>query len=92
MREVHRFIADYILLSDHFEEAVRRVAARKLEPTGRKVAVAGAGPAGLTAAFYLALLGTTSRSSIRCPKLAECCASPCRNIACPNRCCAAKSS
>ncbi len=57
MREVHRFIADYMLLSDRFEDAVRRVAARKLEPTGRKVAVAGAGPAGLTAAFYLALLG-----------------------------------
>jgi NADPH-dependent glutamate synthase beta subunit-like oxidoreductase len=33
------------------------VAARKLETTGRKIAVAGAGPAGLTAAFYLALLG-----------------------------------
>ena len=57
MREVHRFIADHILLTDRFEDAVRRVAARKLEPTGRKVAVAGAGPAGLTAAFYLALLG-----------------------------------
>ncbi len=57
MREVHRYIADYILLTDHFEDAVKRVVARKLEPTGRKVAVAGAGPAGLTAAFYLALLG-----------------------------------
>ena len=57
MREVHRFIADYVLLGDHFEEAVRRVLARKLESTGRKVAVAGAGPAGLTAAFYLALFG-----------------------------------
>ncbi len=57
MREVHRFIADYILLGDHFEEAVNRVLSHKLEPTGRKVAVAGAGPAGLTAAFYLALLG-----------------------------------
>jgi NADH-quinone oxidoreductase subunit F len=57
MREVHRFIGDYILLGDHFEEAVRRVLARKLESTGRKVAVAGAGPAGLTAAFYLALFG-----------------------------------
>ncbi len=44
-------------LSDRFEDAVRCVSARKLEPTGRKVAVAGAGPAGLTAAFYLALLG-----------------------------------
>ena len=57
MREVHRFIADQVMLGDHFEEAVRRVLARKLEPTGRKVAVAGAGPAGLTAAFYLALFG-----------------------------------
>ena len=28
-----------------------------LEPTGRKIAVVGAGPAGLTAAFYLAMLG-----------------------------------
>src|SRR5580700_930275 len=57
MREVHRFIADYILLGDNFDEAVRRVLAHKLEATGRKIAVAGAGPAGLTAAFYLALLG-----------------------------------
>ncbi len=57
MREVHRFIADYILLGDHFEDAVQRMLAHKLESTGRKIAVAGAGPAGLTAAFYLALLG-----------------------------------
>jgi len=57
MREVHRFLGDYILLSDHFEDAVRSVAAHKLEATGRRIAVAGAGPAGLTAAFYLALFG-----------------------------------
>jgi NADH-quinone oxidoreductase subunit F len=57
MREVHRFIADYMLLSDRFEDGVRRVLLHRLEPTGRKVAVAGAGPAGLSAAFYLALLG-----------------------------------
>ena len=56
-REVHRFIADSVLLSDRFEGAVQRIAGRKLEPTGRKIAVAGAGPAGLTAAFYLSLLG-----------------------------------
>jgi len=36
---------------------VERIASRKLDSTGRKVAVIGAGPAGLTAAFYLALLG-----------------------------------
>ncbi len=57
MREVHRFIADSILLSDRYEEMVKRVLARRLEPTGRKIAVAGAGPSGLTAAFYLAMLG-----------------------------------
>ena len=57
MREVHRFIADSILLTDQFDGAVARVAKRMLEHTGRKVAIAGAGPAGLTAAFYLALLG-----------------------------------
>ena len=57
MREVHRFIADSIYLSDRYEEMVQRILARKLEHTGRKIAIAGAGPAGLTAAFYLALLG-----------------------------------
>jgi NADH-quinone oxidoreductase subunit F len=57
MREVHRFIADSILLSDKYEAMVQAVVTRKLEPTGRKIAVVGAGPAGLTAAFYLALLG-----------------------------------
>jgi NADH-quinone oxidoreductase subunit F len=57
MREVHRFIADAILLSHEFPEMAARIAARKLPPTGKRVAVAGAGPTGLTAAFYLALLG-----------------------------------
>jgi NADH-quinone oxidoreductase subunit F len=57
MREVHRFIADSALLSDKYEEMVRAVVARKKPATGRKIAVVGAGPAGLTGAFYLALLG-----------------------------------
>jgi NADH-quinone oxidoreductase subunit F len=57
MRGVHRFIADSILLSDRFEEAAAQLTKRKLELTGRKIAIAGAGPAGLTAAFYLAMLG-----------------------------------
>ncbi len=57
MREVHRFIADYILLSDKFDLAVAAVKSHQMESTGRKIAIAGAGPAGLTAAFYLALLG-----------------------------------
>jgi NADH-quinone oxidoreductase subunit F len=57
MREVHRFIADSIYQSEHFDNLVHRVAERRMEPTGRKVAVVGGGPTGLTAAFYLALLG-----------------------------------
>jgi NADH-quinone oxidoreductase subunit F len=57
MREVHRFLADEIYQSDRFEPMLARILAHKLPPTGRKVAVAGAGPTGLTAAFYLAMLG-----------------------------------
>jgi NADH-quinone oxidoreductase subunit F len=57
MREVHRVIADTILLSDRFGEMADRVAARKMAPTGKRVAVVGGGPTGLTAAFYLALSG-----------------------------------
>ena len=57
MREVHRSIADSIYQSDRFETMVERIAARKLSPTGRKIAVAGSGPTGLTAAFYLSMLG-----------------------------------
>jgi NADH-quinone oxidoreductase subunit F len=57
MREVHRFIADSVFFSDGYEEVLKNVVSRKLEPTGRKIAISGAGPAGLTAAFYLAMLG-----------------------------------
>jgi NADH-quinone oxidoreductase subunit F len=57
MREVHRFLADAIYQSDLFGPMLERIRARKLAPTGRKVAVAGSGPTGLTAAFYLAMLG-----------------------------------
>jgi NADH-quinone oxidoreductase subunit F len=57
MREVHRFIADSVFDSDKYEPMAQAIVARKFEPTGRKVAIVGAGPAGLTAAFYLAMLG-----------------------------------
>jgi NADH-quinone oxidoreductase subunit F len=57
MREVHRHIADAIYSSDLFEPMVTRILARKLAPTGKKIAIAGSGPTGLTAAFYLAMLG-----------------------------------
>jgi NADH-quinone oxidoreductase subunit F len=57
MREVHRLIADSIFLSDRFDVMAARIAARKMAATGKKIAVVGAGPTGLTAAFYLALYG-----------------------------------
>jgi NADH-quinone oxidoreductase subunit F len=57
MREVHRFIADSIFNSERYPAVLERILSRKLEATGRKIAIAGAGPAGLTAAFYLAMLG-----------------------------------
>jgi NADH-quinone oxidoreductase subunit F len=57
MREVHRLIADSIYGSDRLDPMIQRVVSRKLPETGFRVAVAGAGPTGLTAAFYLALLG-----------------------------------
>jgi NADH-quinone oxidoreductase subunit F len=57
MREVHRVIADTILLSDKFDAMADRVAARRRPSTDKQIAIVGAGPAGLTAAFYLALLG-----------------------------------
>ena len=57
MREVHRYIADAVYSSDVFDAMVERILGHKLAHTGRKIAVAGAGPTGLTAAFYLAMLG-----------------------------------
>ncbi len=57
MREVHRCIADSLYESDKYEPMVQAISTLKLDATGRKIAVVGAGPAGLTAAFYLAMLG-----------------------------------
>ena len=57
MREVHRFIADTIFASDRFDAMIERIAAQRLPPTGKKAAVVGAGPTGLSCAFYLTMLG-----------------------------------
>ncbi len=57
MRDVHRLIADEVLLSDRFDAVVERIRDQRLEPTGREVAVVGAGPTGLACAYYLALFG-----------------------------------
>jgi NADH-quinone oxidoreductase subunit F len=57
MREVHRFLADAVYQTELFEPVLQRIRARQLVYSGRKVAVAGSGPTGLTCAFYLAMLG-----------------------------------
>jgi NADH-quinone oxidoreductase subunit F len=57
MREVHRFIADSIFESDGYDAIVKRIAARRLSQTGKKIGIVGAGPAGLACAYYLTLLG-----------------------------------
>jgi NADH-quinone oxidoreductase subunit F len=57
IRDVHRFIADSIYSSDRYPALIERIVAKKLPPTGKNVAVVGAGPTGLACAFYMALLG-----------------------------------
>lgn len=51
VRSVERFIGDYII-----ENAARIIKSPK-ESTGKKVAVVGSGPAGLSAAYYLRMKG-----------------------------------
>ena len=57
MREVHRFIADQVFGGALLAEVKARLGVRRLPATGKRVAIVGAGPSGLAAAFYLALLG-----------------------------------
>jgi len=57
MRETHRYIADMAYNSDLAKKVLKRILKRKRAATGKKIAVVGAGPAGLSGAFYLALLG-----------------------------------
>jgi NADH-quinone oxidoreductase subunit F len=57
MREVHRYIADTVHGSSRYPSLIQAVVSRKFEKSGHRVAVVGAGPTGLTAAYYLALLG-----------------------------------
>ena len=57
MREVHRYIADSVFSSEMINVVRERLMRDKLPATGRRIAVVGAGPSGLSAAFYLAMMG-----------------------------------
>ncbi len=56
-RSLHRYISDTIYKMKKDEEIIKRFIGKKLPTTGKKIAIIGAGPSGLTAAYYLVRLG-----------------------------------
>ena len=57
MREVHRFIADQVFNGPLLAEIQKRLVEHRMAPSGKTVAIVGGGPSGLSAAFYLAMIG-----------------------------------
>ena len=55
--EIHRYLADTMYKLGKEHEIYSRLIKEKLPSTGKKIAIVGAGPAGLTAAYYLVRLG-----------------------------------
>lgn len=55
--EIHRYLADTMYQLGKENEIYQKLIKEKLPPTGKRIAIVGAGPAGLTAAFYLVRLG-----------------------------------
>jgi NADH-quinone oxidoreductase subunit F len=57
--DIHRYLADTMYKMGKEREIYRRLIKEKLSPTWKKIAIVGAGPAGLTAAYFLVRLGHT---------------------------------
>ncbi len=55
--EIHRYLADTMYKMGKEKAVYRRLVKEKLPPTGKRIAIIGAGPSGLAASFYLARLG-----------------------------------
>ncbi|MFA5928992.1 MAG: FAD-dependent oxidoreductase, partial [Candidatus Margulisiibacteriota bacterium] len=55
--ELHRYIADKVYAGKKEIQVYKKILAENLPATGKKIAIIGAGPAGLMAAYYLARLG-----------------------------------
>ena len=55
--EIHRYLADTMYKLGKENEIYTKLIKEKLPETGKHIAIVGAGPAGLTAAFYLVRLG-----------------------------------
>ncbi len=55
--DIHRYLADTMYKLGRERDAWKRLVKERLPDTGKRVAIVGAGPAGLAAAFYLRRLG-----------------------------------
>lgn len=55
--EIHRYLADTMYKLGKENDIYTKLIKEKLPLTGKRIAVVGAGPAGLTAAYYLVRLG-----------------------------------